>query len=431
MKRLLLTLSLVWVSVVGYSLDQQFNSGRYYFESSGKSTSANEMPLSPYVGDSLAFARNDTVYTFASQEDMDMGELVVNRKLMALGMAGTFAYDSLQKKIYYVKQSEGDQTVIYEATEYPYGFLGEKKIEIDGIMEVEDSIVGSSLIFGRYNFYHDGVKGFFNPSLANGGKRLYFSGDFKQGKGDRDIWYIDYDADKKTWSRPQSAGDNINTPGREDFPYVVGDSVMYFSAVREDGAGGMDIYMSRYDKASGTWGKAENLDVYNTEDNECNLVGTSKSVYFLSDRAEGRGGVDIFSPAIYDFASDPELRAQKREEEPLDFNWVLFFFDLGKADMKAECEVQLEELVGVMKQFDDVTFVVNGYTDSRGRAETNKRLSKQRADFIKKQLVKRGFNAKRIITAGYGAENPVIPNAQSEAEHEQNRRVEIQIKQNN
>ena len=50
---------------------------------------------------------------------------------------------------------------------------------------------------------------------------------------------------------PKNAADSVipfNTKSREDYPFVVGDSIMYLMSDRPGGFGGMDIYMSRYEK---------------------------------------------------------------------------------------------------------------------------------------------------------------------------------------
>ncbi|MBO7506752.1 MAG: hypothetical protein J6T67_05155, partial [Paludibacteraceae bacterium] len=50
---------------------------------------------------------------------------------------------------------------------------------------------------------------------------------------------------------------------------------------------------------------------------------------------------------------------------------------------------------------------------------------KDRANVVFDRLVKMGVNAKRLRFDGKGKSNPVVPNAQTEADHQMNRRVEI------
>ena len=67
-----------------------------------------------------------------------------------------------------------------------------------------------------------------------------------------------------------------------------------------------------------------------------------------------------------------------------------------------------------------------GHTSSRGDAEFNKRLSKKRAEAVKKALVKLGIAADRITTEGRGEEEPIADNNTPEGRYI-NRRVEVEL----
>ncbi|HFB53969.1 MAG TPA: hypothetical protein ENJ67_04485 [Sulfurimonas autotrophica] len=67
-----------------------------------------------------------------------------------------------------------------------------------------------------------------------------------------------------------------------------------------------------------------------------------------------------------------------------------------------------------------------GHTSSRGDAELNKRLSKKRAEAVKKALINLGIAADRITTEGRGEEDPIADNNTPEGRYI-NRRVEIEL----
>ena len=67
-----------------------------------------------------------------------------------------------------------------------------------------------------------------------------------------------------------------------------------------------------------------------------------------------------------------------------------------------------------------------GHTSSRGDADLNKRLSKRRADSVKKALIKLGIAADRITTEGRGEEEPIADNNTPEGRYI-NRRVEVEL----
>jgi outer membrane protein OmpA-like peptidoglycan-associated protein len=72
-------------------------------------------------------------------------------------------------------------------------------------------------------------------------------------------------------------------------------------------------------------------------------------------------------------------------------------------------------------------FVVEGHTDSRGKAEVNQVLSQNRADAVRDYLIERGVPAERITAEGHGADNPVADNKTADG-RANNRRVEIVVK---
>jgi outer membrane protein OmpA-like peptidoglycan-associated protein len=54
---------------------------------------------------------------------------------------------------------------------------------------------------------------------------------------------------------------------------------------------------------------------------------------------------------------------------------------------------------------------VNGYTDSKGKAAANQRLSYHRATAVVHALIKEGVPASMLSAQGFGEENPVADNA--------------------
>ncbi len=70
-----------------------------------------------------------------------------------------------------------------------------------------------------------------------------------------------------------------------------------------------------------------------------------------------------------------------------------------------------------------------GYTDSRGSASYNQKLSEKRANAIKNMLLERDVPSDRLSSAGMGEENPIADNATSEG-RAQNRRIEAELTKN-
>lgn len=86
---------------------------------------------------------------------------------------------------------------------------------------------------------------------------------------------------------------------RANYPYMLSDgTTLYFSAISNEGLGGLDIYVSRYDSESGKYLLAENIGLpFNSDSNdymyavdELNNIG-----YFATDRRQPEGKVCIYT----------------------------------------------------------------------------------------------------------------------------------------
>lgn len=80
-----------------------------------------------------------------------------------------------------------------------------------------------------------------HPSLSPDGKTLYFSSDMPGGYGSSDLWKVSVNADG-SYGTPVNLGSEINTPGREVFPFISDNEELYFSSDGHLGMGGLDIF---------------------------------------------------------------------------------------------------------------------------------------------------------------------------------------------
>ena len=105
-------------------------------------------------------------------------------------------------------------------------------------------------------------------------------------------------------------------------------------------------------------------------------------------------------------------------------------FDLNKSTLKPGTMKNVEKLAEFMKNDPKRNVMIEGYTDSTGKPEYNKRLSRRRAESVRDALVTDGINPQRIVTKGYGSDYAVASNKTAEGRQE-NRRVEIVISDQN
>jgi len=136
-----------------------------------------------------------------------------------------------------------------------------------------------------------------SPSLSPDKRDLYFSSAISGGFGGKDIW-VSHRSITGKWSRPENLGPAVNTPGDESYPFMHADNeTLYFTSNGHPGYGGSDLFYTK--KVTDTsWLQAENLGYpINTIDEESTLIVATdaKTAYYTSDRADSRGGLDLYS----------------------------------------------------------------------------------------------------------------------------------------
>jgi outer membrane protein OmpA-like peptidoglycan-associated protein/tetratricopeptide (TPR) repeat protein len=130
-----------------------------------------------------------------------------------------------------------------------------------------------------------------HPSISSDGKTLYFASNMPGGMGDTDIWKISVNAN--TYGEPINLGSNVNTSGKEAFPYISDDNILYFASSGLQGFGGYDLFKCdlNTNKAAENLGNAINTK---RDDFAFSVNNTKKIGYFSSNRS----GVDNIYVAI-------------------------------------------------------------------------------------------------------------------------------------
>jgi outer membrane protein OmpA-like peptidoglycan-associated protein/tetratricopeptide (TPR) repeat protein len=135
------------------------------------------------------------------------------------------------------------------------------------------------------------------PCLSPDKRDLYFASRRPGGFGGADI-YVCHLQPNGRWSDAENLGPTINTSGNEQCPFIHADNqTLYFTSDVLPGYGDEDLFVVRKDDA-GKWGTPKNLGYpINTIDREGTLfiAADSKTAYYASDRADGKGGLDIYS----------------------------------------------------------------------------------------------------------------------------------------
>ncbi|MEM8909408.1 MAG: OmpA family protein, partial [Bacteroidota bacterium] len=122
--------------------------------------------------------------------------------------------------------------------------------------------------------------------------------------------------------------------------------------------------------------------------------------------------------------------------EPIEINKTFtldnIYYDYNKANIRPDAAMELDRLVGVLKDNPGVKIELGAHTDARGRDKYNLDLSQRRAQAAVDYLVTNGgIDDRNITSKGYGEAQLVngCGNgvACAEEKHQKNRRTELKI----
>jgi OOP family OmpA-OmpF porin len=99
-------------------------------------------------------------------------------------------------------------------------------------------------------------------------------------------------------------------------------------------------------------------------------------------------------------------------------------FETGKSAIQKESIPVVDQIYEMMKSNSTLKVSIEGHTDNVGEAASNKKLSNDRANAIKDELIAKGIDKTRLSAIGWGQEKPTADN-RSEDGRAKNRRVEI------
>lgn len=161
----------------------------------------------------------------------------------------------------------------------------------------------------------DTVSVYGHPAASPDGNWLYFSSDRPGGFGGKDIWRVRLGEHR---SEPQNLGNQINTPGDEEFPFIRSDSTIYFASDGHPGYGGLDLFVARKDESGLRW-NVENLGqpINSAGDDFGITFGPGEKGYFSSNRGDARGYDNLYSFELPDIEVAISGYVLDKDEEPV------------------------------------------------------------------------------------------------------------------
>ena len=104
------------------------------------------------------------------------------------------------------------------------------------------------------------------------------------------------------------------------------------------------------------------------------------------------------------------------------------YFDFDRANLRPDARRALDKNTQWLKQHPDDEIRLEGHCDELGSEEYNYALGQKRADAVERALIQGGISSQRIKTISYGRSQPEIPNADTDSEHQKNRRVTFEVR---
>ncbi len=84
------------------------------------------------------------------------------------------------------------------------------------------------------------------------------------------------------------------------------------------------------------------------------------------------------------------------------------FFGYDSSELDADAQELLQDQVAWLKQYSDVSVIIEGHCDERGTREYNLALGEKRAQSVKNYIISLGISSDRVSTISYGKERPAV-----------------------
>jgi outer membrane protein OmpA-like peptidoglycan-associated protein/tetratricopeptide (TPR) repeat protein len=294
------------------------------------------------------------------------------------------------------------------------------------------------------------------PFIHADNSTLYFTSSGLPGYGGTDLFLVRKN-EKGEWGIPENLGYPINTIDNEGSLTVAADGkTAYYASDRADTKGQLDLYSfelrSDIRPAKTFWVKGKVYDKKTGKGLPSSVeLGDLKNKRIVSKlQTDETGNYLITLPVGDDYAfnvnrkgylfysanfklTDPLSDSVYQMDiplQPIEANASIIlkniFFDVNMFELKPASQIELDDVVKLMKENPLMSIRIDGYTDNAGKASDNILLSENRAKSVVNYLKSKGILPTRLSFKGYGDAEPVSPNT-TEAGRAQNRRTELKV----
>ncbi len=343
-----------------------------------------------------------------------------------------------------------DGSILYFSSNRPGGFgkMDLWYIKIDDKGKPDGNAVNMGAAF---NTADDEVTPFLHVSTST----LYFSSDGLPGFGGLDVYKSSFDPDS-LWSTPKNLGTPINS-SKDDAYFVLERNQLsgFLSSDRQECStcsGGACYKIYSVEKKPNVFQMKGSI--YNAETNRSmpgvlltfkDIHGDKEPFSLITDSLGSfsiavEEGLELYVKAQKNgFFGDANTLSTLKLTESKEFSEDFFLsaipkgditipgieYETNKATLKPESAKVLDDLADFLNLNNNLKVEISSYTDERGNDAYNLKLSQDRAKVCVDYLIEKGIAADRLIAIGYGETQPIVPNAETEEEHQKNRRTAL------
>lgn len=292
----------------------ELQSGKFDIDSTNINSKLSDFAPA-FFGDKLVFASNretsaavKRIHEWNNQPYLNLYQVDLDEDLNPEGAPKEFAKELTSKfheasatftkdgrTVYFTRNNFTDNK--YKESEDGINYLKIYKSEFDPFEKVWSKPIELPFNSNEFACAH--------PALSPDEKQLYFASDRPGTLGMSDIFVVDINHDG-SYSEARNLGSEINTEGRETFPFVSDDGLLFFSSNGHVGLGGLDVFVSVI-KRNGDYGEVFNLGrpINSSKDDFSFIINSSEQMGFFSSNRDGKGGSGPDN--IYKFKQNEDL----------------------------------------------------------------------------------------------------------------------------
>lgn len=175
------------------------------------------------------------------------------------------------------------------------------------------------------------------------------------------------------------------------------------------------------------------IDEVNFNEKENSKIEVATRTYYYDESDESKfeqknvDGKTIFSLPTMQVSEEAKKQKEQPDKKTGSYDkavlnkYAKIYFDAGKSEMKEQYNVELDNILSILKKYPDLGVEISGFASAEGTEQANREISNKRAIVILDYINHRGIVRRRIVAKGFGATKDQL------ASKEEGRRVEIRI----